>query len=51
MLSDEYEVQYGVPQGSVHHEKVVKGYTAPLCDVIESFGVQMYCYVDDTQNF
>ena len=49
VLSDEYNIEHGVPQGSVLGPLIFTMYTAPLGDILNAHGINYMTYADDTQ--
>ena len=48
-LSNNYLLQYGVPQGSVLGPLLYVLYTAEMCQVVERHSMRLHLYADDSQ--
>ena len=49
VTSDEFNLKWGVPQGSVLGPILFTIYTTPLASIIRKHGIEFYLYADDTQ--
>ena len=47
--SEDYDVMFGVPQGTVLGPLLFTLYSAPVADIIEEHGLEYTVYSDDTQ--
>ena len=48
-VSEDQELDFGVPQGSVLGPRIYCMYTKPVSDIIQRHGLSHHAYADDTQ--